>query len=331
MSHIKDYICTDDMSGLVSHVLNLDYTAKDRQDVFKYLKRNNKIDHISFNLLVRLSIASGDFSSIEKIYEYEQNNKPYDKEIANAKYSALIDFCDDDQLYEKFPDLFYLDSSFLNLFQSLRGKVDSNFIQNVVDNCDNFLNQFTKNIDNSNSKTFCNIFIDFAMRSDMESFDRFFQACMKSSFISKHFGMCISTKIIHYTKSMSLNSLKINSAVKNLLPYKLLPEITIKSFFENSCRFADKPEALEAIELILKSGYKKITSGFNIAVSHWKYDAVKLMLPYKPRLETALTMQKTPEIHELLIKYVESLPKKPKKKLLPDQSADQFADQFADD
>ena len=84
MSHIKDYICTDDMSGLVSHVLNLDYTAKDRQDVFKYLKRNNKIDHISFNLLVRLSIASGDFSSIEKIYEYEQNNKPYDKEIANV-------------------------------------------------------------------------------------------------------------------------------------------------------------------------------------------------------------------------------------------------------
>lgn len=277
LSAIADYMEKRDYESLVEQVLYPEFTKKDRLFVIKYLKRIKEFNKLHELSKIRLLIAAGNFDefdicSINNNYKY-------------SVYSSLFNICEESDIIQNIPKKCFVDKEFVsNMLHS--NKIQSNsFVDWIWENAG--LQDFIASDPNfhvyevSNS-TPCMVFKKL-IYSNLYFIKKFFAF---SKTVPQGIGNFKKIIKQFFYESVNCNQDIIVYVSKIVNLKEIFTDRSLKFYFESSCLSSN----IAVVSAILQCGFSQITAGFNVAARLNNIDLVKLILPYKPRLDTASRM-----------------------------------------
>lgn len=314
MSEIAEYIASENYESLVHTVLGTEYTTKDRTDILKYIRRKNAFSRIATETLYKLRVSCGDLSDVTRYYEKscDDTSRSLMTVEAQNQYRNLIAFCPASMIFDKAKDFFIKDIVFVKELCSIPfnsglhpGIADFDLIQKIFCEINHVDDPFIK-------YNLLEYFVLCMIYNFSDHASKFHQIMQSNSDLeATYIGICY--RIFDNRRHYIAQELKIaKDILQSYQGADVFSDEMKEIVYNKACHKPNDPDSIEIVKLILNSGFKKITAGFNHAVSIWNEELVKVILPYRPKLDKALTQTTSPAIKYLLTQAAEQRAKKKK-------------------
>lgn len=313
MGEIAEHIASENYEFLIHTVLGQDYTQKDRSDVLKYIKRKNVHSKISTETLNKLRVSCGDLTDVTRFYTFGIDNADIQTiSKARSEYRTLLEFCPVEMIYEKAHDLFYKDLIFVDELCSISFNAGhhpgiANFatIQKIFGDIAIFDNDAIK----SNIVEYSILCMVYNFSDEAEQFNVMAQKLPEIKDCYMELCARVFDRRRHYISQNHSIALNLLCAYQG---FSVFSDEFKEIVYTKACNIPKNKKCLDIVAKILQTGFKKITAGFNSAVGYWDEEMVKVILPYKPKLDKALSTQTSPTIMNLLVQAAEQKKKKNK-------------------
>jgi len=276
---IGEYISNGEYNSLVRYVLNnSEYNQKDFKDIYKYLKCIDKVNHITSSDIISLRLRAEDYDVI----------KEYDLGLDSSSILILAILNVDNiyKLTEYIPDWFFSDYSFIVNCYRLHDNMPETFFDKILAKMNfkviNTIWSMANEIDTFSSEQYeIKDILSIIIQKDIGKLKKILNLLK---------GDNDKLEYVHaITKELLNNRVRLTSSeiVEINLIYNTISIIdikVIKNTFESICEKFKSEIDFEALKIILTHGFKRITGGFNKCVIMGDIEAVKMILPFKPRL-----------------------------------------------
>lgn len=280
---IAEYIERNQYEALVDMVLHGygDLTNKDKKDVYRYLARVNGLHSIDKKKLFHLRLACEDYSQLtalinDKFYQWKHNEK-------TSCFQTILERMDYKKIEEILPDSFFLDREFFQTALQLWERFPEHFKSKFTQVFDIHKVPYDERLND----IFC-LYLNTIIPhypSELEPFINQAKTNIETwswleSKIRQHlslpFRMTQFSTLAFFAQHFNLN--------------QVIPERMKRYCFQNyySIDNSNEEDKLASIYHFMKTGYKKITTLFNQALVYRDIPLIKMMLPFKPRMVTAL-------------------------------------------
>ena len=282
-SEISNFLEKENYAQLIELVIkSSEYTTKDRKDIFKYLKRVQAFSKVGKLLESQFLCTLGDRDAINNFVKNEL------KHLSNSDQSQIYNVLLECYSYKELQDI---------LPEELYEQRD--FFSKILDGFDSSSEEFQKfiiskvNVDKFNFELIIN------RKNLWKYLVPMFDEAQKDSSKYLQLKQKLAAKIGGHTNCRE-------SEIILLSKYYSLSEIfnkdTLKFYFTGIYRWGNpSKEKCEIITQILKTGFRDgLTSLLTQAVRNNDMEMVKILLPYKPRLEKALELKVSEEMYYVL-------------------------------
>lgn len=283
-SRIAEYIERNQYASLVDLIIHgQELTEKDKKDIYLYLKRVNGLVALNRANLFHVGIAGGDYTHLPTLINNNFLNFTYREKI--MCFQTILQIVDYKKLLEILPEKFYTDKDFFDYAMQSWDRFPDYFKAKFT----KFFN-IHKVLYDENMRNLFRQFVSTAITHFVEELGPFIIEARKNletwvwlenmirDNLDSHGGFRVYkfSTVVFFADHFDLN--------------QLIPERMKQYYFQNYYNLNKEGEEIKlfAIEHFVKKGYKKITNLFNQALVYRDKKLMELLLPFKPRLATAL-------------------------------------------